>query len=436
MTPGTVTASPSAVFKRDEAFARHIDSIDPLRAYRDEFLIPQRPDGNPVIYFAGNSLGLQPKATRKLIEQELDDWAKLAVDAHFRGTTPWYSYHEIFREVGARLVGGLPGAGEVVMMNSLTVNLHLMMVTFYRPSKDRFKILIEEPCFPSDMYAVKSHVRTRGLDPREAILVIKPRAGEHTIRGDDLEELINREGRRISLILLGGVNFITGQAFDIERFTTAGHKQGCSVGWDLAHAAGNLELHLHDWNVDFACWCSYKYLNSGPGAVAGCFIHERHGSNIDLPRYAGWWGNDPDTRFKMHLISEFEPREGAEGWQISNPPILSMAPLKVSLDLFDRATVPALRKKSCLLTGYLGFLLDEISKTWWEIITPRSGEEHGCQLSIVVKDRPRQRLKALEEAGIVCDFREPNVIRLAPVPMYNTFHEVWTFAQILSQQTT
>jgi kynureninase len=424
-------------YQVDEAFARHLDSIDPLRHYRDEFLIPQRAGGEPVIYFAGNSLGLQPKAARRLIEQELDDWAKLAVDGHFSGRTPWYSYHEVFREVGARLVGGLPGAAEVVMMNSLTVNLHLMMVSFYRPGKDRYKILIEEPCFPSDMYAVQSHLRYCGYDPRDAVLVAKPRppSSEHVLRMDDVEELIEREGKNVALIMLGGVNFFTGQALDIARLTAAAQRQGCVVGWDLAHAAGNLPLRLHDWNVDFAVWCSYKYLNSGPGAVAGCFVHQRHGQNPDLPRFAGWWGNDPDTRFKMHLIPEFTPQLGADGWQVSNPPILSMAPLKASLDLFDRAGMEALRKKSQLLTGYLRFLLDSsstLAPKRWEIITPQSPDEHGCQLSIVLNDSPRQRFKALEAAGVLCDFREPNVIRVAPAPLYNTFHEVWTFARIFT----
>jgi kynureninase len=319
------------------------------------------------------------------------------------------------------------------MMNSLTVNLHLMMVSFYQPTKTRFKILIDEPCFPSDMYAVKSHVRARGVDPRAAMVTAKPRSGEHTLRTEDVESLIDREGDSIALVMLAGVNFITGQAMDIPRITAAAQKKGCIVGWDLAHAAGNLHMRLHDWNVDFAVWCSYKYLNSGPGAVAGCFVHERNGKNLDLPRFAGWWGNDPSTRFKMHLIPEFTPRAGADGWQISNPPILAMAPLKASLDLFDRAGMAALRKKSLQLTGYLRFLVEENSSSdgGWQVITPREGESHGCQLSVLVHDHPRERFKALEAAGVVCDFREPNVIRVAPTPMYNTFMDVWQFARIL-----
>lgn len=424
--------SSAARFRPDEAFAREMDAADSLRDYREQFLIPKRPDGEPVIYFCGNSLGLQPKGVRPLIEQELDDWADLGVDAHFDGKTPWFSYHEIFREIGARLVGAVPG--EVVMMNSLTVNLHLMMVSFFRPTKDRFKILIEDPAFPSDTYAVKTHLAARGLDPAKSLLTISPRPGEHLFRMEDIERILDREGGSIATIMLGGVNFLTGQTLDMRAITEMGHRRGCIVGFDLAHAAGNVPMRLHDWGVDFACWCSYKYLNSGPGAVAGCFVHEKHGKNVSLPRFAGWWGNDPETRFKMHLIPEFAARPGADGWQVSNPPILALAPLKASLDLFDRAGMEALRAKSLLLSGYLRFLLDSISTSWWEITTPREPEARGCQLSIVVKDHPRERFKALEHAGVVCDFREPNVIRIAPTPLYNTFAEAFTFAKILGRQ--
>lgn len=421
-------------YERDEEFARHLDSIDPLRRFRGQFHIPRRAGtSEPVMYFAGNSLGLQPRSVRELIEQELRDWEKLAVDAHFKGHTPWYSYHESVREAGERLVGAKPGANEIVMMNSLTINLHLMMVSFFRPDKKRTKILIEEPCFPSDIYAVKSHLRTRGLDPAKHLLIASPRNGEQTIRMEDLEALIAREGESIALILLGGVNFFTGQAFDMERITRIGHEHGCIVGFDLAHAAGNLALRLHDWDVDFACWCSYKYLNAGPGAVAGCFVHERHGQNLDLPRYAGWWGNDPATRFRMHLEPEFVPVAGADAWQVSNPPILSMTPLRASLAIFDEAGMDALRAKSLKLTGYLRFLLETASAKSWQIITPAAPEAHGCQLSMLVHDHPRQRFRALENEGVVCDFREPNVIRVAPVPLYNTFHEVWRFASILGK---
>lgn len=419
-------------YQADESCALQFDEHDPLRGYRDRFHVPLRPDGSPVIYLCGNSLGLQPKAARELVEQELDDWARLGVDAHFEGRRPWFPYHEIFRELGARLVGGRPG--EVVMMNSLTVNLHLMMVSFYRPTRERFKIVMEDAAFPSDTYAIKSQIRYHGFDPEDALIVARPRAGEHTIRTEDVEALIEREGDSIALILMGGVNYYTGQLYDMERISTAARRAGCAVGWDLAHAAGNVPLHLHDWGVDFAVWCSYKYLNSGPGAVAGCFVQERHGNSADLPRFAGWWGNDPKTRFRMHLEPEFVPQPGAEGWQISNPPILAMAPLKASLDIFDGVTMGRLREKSLRLTGYLEFLIDQAPRDWFEIITPREPERRGCQLSIFVHDKPRERFDALTRAGVVGDFRPPNVIRVAPVPLYNSFHDVWKFAKILAAQ--
>ncbi len=423
-----------SAYQHDEAFAHHMDEIDSLRSYRERFLIPRRASGDPVIYFCGNSLGLQPRSTRAMIEQELDDWANLGVDAHFDGRNPWYPYHEQFREIGSRLVGAKPGAREVVMMNSLTVNLHLMMVSFYQPTKTRYRILIEDLVFPSDMYAVKTHLRSRGLDPADALMIIKPRDEEAVIRTDAVEEVLQRDGESIALVMMAGVNFFTGQAIDMGRITAAGHRAGCMVGFDLAHAAGNLELHLHEWNVDFAVWCSYKYLNAGPGAVAGCFVHERHGGNAELNRYGGWWGNDPTSRFKMHLIPEFVPQRGAEGWQLSNPPILAMAPLRASLEIFDEATMPALRAKSLTLSGYLRFLLDRKPSTLWTVITPREDDARGAQLSIMVQDHPRERFKALEAEGVVCDFREPNVIRIAPTPLYNTFHECWRFAEILSRQ--
>ncbi len=428
---GTTIASTR--YEQGESFALHMDDIDPLRSYRGRFHIPRRKSGEHVIYFCGNSLGLQPKSARALIEQELDDWAALGVDAHFDGRNPWYPYHEQFRDMGARLVGANPG--EVVMMNSLTVNLHLMMVTFFQPTKSRFRILIEDPVFPSDIYAVKTHLRTRGLDPSDALLTISPRPGEEVIRTEDVEVLLGgTEGESIALVMMAGVNFFTGQAIDMQRIAAAAHRAGCMVGFDLAHAAGNLDMRLHDWNVDFAVWCSYKYLNSGPGAVAGCFVHERHGKNLDLPRFAGWWGNNPATRFKMHLIPEFQASEGADGWQLSNPPILAMAPLRASLDIFDEATMPALRAKSLKLSGYLRFLLDQKPSSFWNIVTPRDDAARGAQLSIMVHDHPRERFKALEAEGVVCDFREPNVIRVAPTPLYNTFHECWRFAEILSGQ--
>ncbi len=424
------TAEGAGPFRPDEDFARGLDASDPLRSCRDEFDLPRGADGAPVIYLAGNSLGLQPRRARGLVADELDDWARLGVDAHFRGRTPWFSYHEIFRESGARLVGARPG--EVVMMNSLTVNLHLMMVAFFRPEPGRDRILIDWPVFPSDLYAVQTHLASRGLDPRANLLIVRPREGEHLLRVEDFEAALDEHGSSVALMLLAGVNFYTGQVLDVARLAALGRAHGCAVGIDLAHAAGNIPLRLHDWDVDFACWCSYKYLNAGPGAVAGCFVHERHAARADLPRYAGWWGSDPETRFRMHLQDEFTPRPGAEGWQLSNPPILAMAPLRASLDLFETAGIEALREKSLRLTGYLRSLLEEHLPDGIEIITPREPAGHGCQLSFLVRDRPRERLAALDRAGVVCDYREPNVIRAAPVPLYNTFHEVWRVAEILA----
>jgi kynureninase len=405
-----------------EAFAREQDRTDPLRNFRGHFHIPAGPDGQPVAYLCGNSLGLQPRAARALVEQELDDWARLGVEGHFHGRSPWYPYHEQFRETGARLVGALPG--EVVFMYSLTVNLHLLMATFYRPAGRRTKLLIDEPCFPSDLYATDSQVRHHGLDPAEHLLTIGPRPGEDLLREEDVEALLLERGDEIALVLLNAVNFLTGQAIDVPRLTAAAHRQGCTVGWDLAHAAGNVVLKLHEWDVDFAVWCSYKYLNAGPGAVAGAFVHQRHGDNLLLPRLAGWWGNDPATRFRMQLERAFVPRPGADGWQVSNPPILSMAPLRASLDLFDEAGMAALRAKSERLTGYLEWLLRRLPAGMVEIMTPGDPARRGCQLSLLVAGG-RELLTRLEAAGIVCDFREPNVLRLAPAPLYNSFHDVW-----------
>ena len=420
-------------YQSDEAFAVAQDADDPLRQFRDQFHIPRSGDGEPVTYFCGNSLGLQPKAARAMVEQELDAWRDLAVEAHFNKEPSWFAYHEVFADAGARLVGAKPGAGEVVMMNSLTVNLHLLMVSFFQPQGTRTKILMEEPAFPSDTYAIKTHLRTRGLDPAEHLLLAKPPAGSRTIETRDIEGMLHEHGEQIALVLFGGVNFFTGQVFDMKRITGLAHARGCIVGFDLAHAAGNVPLKLHDWGVDFAAWCSYKYLNSGPGAIAGVFIHEKHARNTDLLRYGGWWGNDPATRFRMHLEPEFLARATAEGWQVSNPPILAMAPLRASLELFDEAGMEALRAKSIRLTGYLRWLIEQQSPGAFEIITPREVDAQGCQLSILVHDDPKARFQALEDAGFTCDFRQPNVIRVAPTPLYNTFHEVWRFANTLAR---
>jgi kynureninase len=422
----------SMTFSADEEFAKQLDAEDPLRQVRDKFHLPLGKDGKPLIYFAGNSLGLMPKAARQVVDQELDDWAKLGVDAHLEGKTPWYSYHETLREPTARLVGAKPV--EVICMNSLTVNLHLMMATFYRPTKSRFKILMEDPAFPSDTYAIKTQIVHHGLDPKDALILASPRKGEFTVRTEEIVDLIEQNADQLAVVMITGVNFFTGQLFDIPTITKAAQKRGITVGVDLAHAIGNVPLSLHDWNVDFAVWCSYKYLNAGPGAVAGAYIHERHATNTKLPRLAGWFGNDPNTRFRLHLEPEFIPVRSADSWQISNPPIFSMAPLRASLSIFDEAGgMEALRAKSIKLTGYLEFLLDRAGAKRFGVITPRETDGRGCQLSILAQEHPKELFNKLQAAGVKCDFREPNVIRVAPTPLYNTFHEVWRFVQILNR---
>ena len=421
-------------FSANEAFALQLDAEDPLRSFRDKFHLPLGKNGSSLIYFAGNSLGLMPIAARQIVEQELDDWAKLGVDAHLSAKTPWYSYHEALREPTARLVGARPI--EVICMNSLTVNLHLMMATFYRPTKSRFKILMEDPAFPSDTYAIKTQIIHHGLDPKDALVLARPRKFEFTVRMEDIVDLIEKQGDQLAVVLIAGINFFTGQLFDIEKITAAAQKRGITVGVDLAHAIGNVPLALHDWNVDFAVWCSYKYLNAGPGAVAGAFVRERHATNTKLPRLAGWFGNDPNTRFRMHLEPEFIPVPSADGWQISNPPIFSMAPLRASLSIFNEAGgIQPLRAKSIKLTGYLQFLMESEpdGQKHFKVITPQETGARGCQLSILAHEHPKELFKKLEAAGVKCDFREPNVIRAAPTPLYNTFHEVWRFARILAE---
>jgi kynureninase len=417
-------------FSPDEQFALQLDADDSLRHFREKFYLPLGKDGKPLIYFAGNSLGLMPKAAWSIVEEELDNWAKLGVDAHHATGTPWYTYHEALREPTARLAGAKPV--EVICMNSLTVNLHLMMATFYQPTKSRFKILMEDPAFPSDTYAIKTQIVHHGLDLKEALILARPRKGEFTIRTEDIVDLIKKHGDQLAVVMFAGVNFFTGQLFDIETITASAQTRDIVVGFDLAHAVGNVPLTLHDWNVDFAVWCSYKYLNAGPGAVAGAFVHERHATNTKLPRLAGWFGNDPNTRFRLHLEPEFIPVASADGWQISNPPIFAMAPLRASLAIFDEARgMEPLRAKSIRLTGYLEFLLTEIGSRKFGVITPRNSDERGCQLSILAHEHPKELLSKLQAAGVKCDFREPNVIRVAPTPLYNTFHEVWRFAKIL-----
>ena len=420
-------------FSADEDFAKQLDAEDRFSSFREKFHVPLGKDRKPLIYFAGNSLGLMPKSAREFVDQELEDWAKLGADAHLEAKTPWYTYHEPLREPTARVVGARPI--EVICMNSLTVNLHLMMATFYRPTKSRKnKILMEDPAFPSDTYAIKTQIRHHGLDPKDALVLASPRKNEFTVRTEDILDLIDKNRDSLAIVWIAGVNFFTGQLFDMLAITKAAQKHGISVGFDLAHAVGNVPLSLHDWNVDFAVWCTYKYLNAGPGAIGGAYLHERHATNTKLPRFAGWFGNDPNTRFQMQLEPEFVPVASADAWQVSNPPIFSMAPLRASLAVFDEAGgMKPLREKSVKLTGYLEFLLSQLGSKRFTVITPGDTNARGCQLSILAHEHPKELFKELGAAGVKCDFREPNVIRVAPTPLYNTFSEVWRFAQILSR---
>ncbi len=408
-------------------FAHQMDSTDPLRSYRDQFYFPKHTNGEQAIYLCGNSLGLQPKSAKRYIEAVLDDWRYLGVKGHFEGEHPFTTYHEVLGEQMARIVGGRKE--EVVAMNSLTVNLHLMMVSFYRPEQGRYKILIEKNAFPSDQYAVKSQLEFHGYDPKDGLLELEPRAGEDILRTEDILDLIKAKGNEIALIMIGGLNYYTGQAYDMEKITEMGHKMGCMVGFDLAHGAGNLNLSLHDWDVDFAVWCTYKYMNSGPGGIAGCFVHQRHLQRKDLRRFAGWWGHDKATRFLMD--DTFVPIEGAEGWQMSNETVLSMAALKASLEIFEEVGMKAIVKKSRLLTRYLEFLIEELKSDRIQIITPKQTDARGAQLSIRVINSDKSLFKAISEKGVIADWREPDVIRIAPAPLYNSFMDVFNFVQIL-----
>ncbi|MCW5961527.1 MAG: kynureninase [Pyrinomonadaceae bacterium] len=505
-------------FENNEEFARKMDELDLLKNFRDKFYIPMQESGEEVLYFTGNSLGLQPKTTRNYIEQELKDWEMLGVEGHFAAKNPWMPYHETVTTQLANIVGARKS--EVVAMNSLTANLHFLMVSFYRPTAERYKIVIEGDAFPSDKYAVKSQIEfhkrsepfavANGLTPANEqsepsavadglssapinssksnkdnlqppataggsdvldnsvpsavadglssdpinswksknddrqppataggsdwLIELKPRENETCLRTEDILKTIEENGDSIALILLGGVNYYTGQKFDFEKITEAGHEIGAIVGFDLAHAAGNVELKLHDWNVDFAAWCSYKYLNSGPGGIAGIFVHERHHENPNLPRFAGWWGHDKETRFLME--DEFIPIKSAEGWQLSNPPIFQLAALKASLDIFEEAGMHNLIGKSRQLTKYLEFLLNEIETDRIEIITPSNENDRGCQLSIRVKNSDKTLFNEITKRGVIADWREPDVIRVAPVPLYNSFLDCWEFAEILKNCLT
>lgn len=404
------------------AKVRELDQKDPLAGYRNAFHIPQV-DGKDAIYLCGNSLGLQPKKAKDYVLDELDDWASFGVKGHLHARHPWLPYHEFLTEHMAEVVGGKPD--EVVVMNSLTVNLHLLMVSFYRPTGKRYKILVESDIFPSDLYAVESQIRFHGFDPKEALIKWHPREGEHTLRMEDLHEILDKEGDAIALIMLGGVNYYTGQVFDMQEITRLGHDRGITVGIDLAHGAGNIELSLHDWDVDFACWCSYKYLNSGPGGLSGIFVHERYARAFELPRFAGWWGHNKETRFGMR--DPFDPLPGAEGWQLSNPPILPMATLRASLEIFHEAGMHALRVKSKQLTGLLEEFLLTSNIPGLEIITPSDPEQRGCQLSLSLHGGGKSIFDKITTAGVIADWREPNVIRIAPVPLYNSFEDVGRF---------
>ena len=412
------------------AFAQALDRQDPLRAYRDQFLFPQH-EGRPVRYFCGNSLGLQPAAVRPALLAELEQWETHGVEGHFRGELPWMYYHKFLTQQSARLVCALPH--EVVVMNTLTVNLHLMMVSFYRPTRERFKIVMEAGAFPSDQYAVESQVRWHGFDPEVAIVEISPRPGEDTLRTEDIVATIEREGGQIALVLFAGVNYYTGQFYDLAAIVAAAQRAGAYAGIDLAHAAGNLPLRLHDWGADFAVWCSYKYLNSGPGGPSGAFVHERHADNPALPRFAGWWGHDESERFQMR--KGFKPMRGAEGWQISNAQIFSFAAHKASLEIFDAAGMDALRQKSLLLTGYLEFVLDEANRSagLFRVLTPSDPQARGCQLSLLTDARGKALFDYLAARGVIADWREPNVIRLAPVPLYNSFEDVYGLGELLRE---
>ncbi len=412
------------------AYARQMDKNDPLRDFRKKFHIPRQPNGKPVIYLCGNSLGLQPKSTKSYIMQELEDWKNHGVEGHFHAKHPWMPYHEFLTDKMAKVVGGKKS--EVVVMNTLTTNLHLMMVSFYRPTKTRYKILTDWNPFPSDRYAVHSQARFHGFDPEDAILEPQPKGNSAKIETADILELIEKEGDSIALVMIGGVNYYTGQLYDLKAITAAAHKKDCLVGFDLAHAAGNVKLELHDTGCDFAVWCTYKYLNSGPGSLAGCFVHERH-ANAALPRFEGWWGNNKKVRFKME--KDFIPIGGAETWQLSNPPILSMAAIMASLDVFDEAGMDRLCAKSKLLTDYLYELVNSIAGDKIGIITPDNPAERGCQLSIQISGTDKRLFDKLTNEGVIADWREPDVIRVAPVPLYNSFADVWHFAEKLRKLT-
>ena len=410
-------------------YAQQQDKQDKLAHLRNQFHIPKDKNGNDWLYFTGNSLGLQPKNTQKYIQQELDDWANYGVEGHFEAKNPWLPYHEFLTENMAKIVGAKPL--EVVVMNTLTTNLHLLMVSFYQPTKKKYKIVIESDAFPSDRYAVQSQLQFHGFDTEEGLIEWKPRVGEELLNIEDLETIVSEQGDEIALLLIGGVNYYTGQYLELKKIAEIGHAKDCMVGIDLAHGAGNISPQLHDSGVDFAAWCTYKYLNSGPGSLGGLFVHEKHGHNKELPRFSGWWNHNKETRFNMR--QPFDVMLGAEGWQLSNPPILSMAAIKASLDMFAEVGMEALREKSEKLTGYFEFLINQINSDSIKIITPSNPKERGCQLSIQVKNADKSLHQKLTDNNIITDWREPDVIRCAPVPMYNSFEDVFRMVKILKE---
>lgn len=408
-------------------YAQAQDKNDPLSKYRSHFHFPKTAQGDEAIYLCGNSLGLQPKATAQYLQEELTAWSELGVDGHTDGKHPWMPYHEFLTENMAAIVGAK--SHEVVVMNTLTTNLHLMMVSFYNPTASRYKIVVESDAFPSDKYAVESQIKFHGFDPEDALIQWRPRPGETLNRIEDLEAILEAQGEEIALLMIGSPNYYTGQAFPLKKIVTLGHAHGCKVGFDLAHGAGNIQPDLHNTGADFAVWCTYKYLNSGPGSLGGCFVHERHSKDNSLKRFSGWWGHNKETRFNMR--KDFDPIPGAEGWQLSNPPILSMAAIRASLDIFADAGFDTLRKKSIALTGYLEYLIDAMQNEAIHVITPRNPEERGCQLSIQVKNADKSLFKKLTQVGVIADWREPDVIRIAPTPLYNSFEDVYWFVEKL-----
>ena len=417
------------IFENSLEFATSLDKKDPLGPYREEFHFPKQ-NGKDVIYFTGNSLGLQPKNTKSFIDEVLTDWAELGVEGHFEGKKPWWDYHERFGAQLSKIVGSLPE--EITVMNTLTVNLHLLMVSFYKPTKTRYKIICEEKAFPSDQYMLASQLRFHGLKPEDALVEIKKRPGEHNFRTEDILKTIEEVGDECALLMIGGVNYYTGQVFDMKTISAAAKKQGANVGWDLAHAVGNVELQLHNWDVDFAAWCSYKYMNSGPGSASGCFIHKKHHGKTDIPRFEGWWGHNKKERFLM--APEFQPEPDANAWQISNAPILSMAPYLASLQMFDEVGMDVIIEKRNKIVSYLEFILNEIAtklNAKFEVITPSNQEERGTQLSVFLHGYGKEVFHYLMKNGVFADWREPNVIRLAPVPLYCSYTDMYKFGQIL-----